>query len=76
MKIKCDRCNKVLKRQGALVFSPPSDIHTCSKKSVSDRKCKVWAIDGNNVIKFHLCRTCYSEFCDWLEALLGGVNND
>jgi len=67
LKIKCDKCGKELKRQGALVFSPPSDLMTCSKKSVSDKNCKVWAIDGNNILKFHLCRHCYSLFCDWLE---------
>jgi len=38
MKIKCDKCEKFLKEQGALIFSPPSEdrhevikLHICKE---------------------------------------------
>jgi len=24
-------------------------------------------VPSNNVLKFHLCRHCYSKLCDWIE---------
>jgi len=52
LNLKCEKCGKILKHPGALIFSPPA----------------LWdkGVD-NNVLKFHLCRHCYSLLCDWLE---------
>jgi len=46
IRVRCDKCGKKLKEQGALVFSPP---------------------EANEVLKFHICKSCYSLLCDFLE---------
>lgn len=54
MNIKCDRCNKQLDNSlGALVISPPVLYK---------------GVPSNEVLKFHLCRFCYSLFVDWFEG--------
>jgi hypothetical protein len=55
IKIKCEKCNKELKKQGALIFSPPR----CEGNNNT--------FPSNEVLKFHICLSCYSRLCDWLE---------
>ena len=50
----CDKCGKALKKAGALIFSPPTAFAGCSAET-------------NDVLKFHICRPCYSSLCNWLE---------
>lgn len=49
--IKCDKCSGIMKQPGALIFSPPV----------------LMTIPTNEVLKFHVCRACYSSLVNWLE---------
>lgn len=55
IKIKCDKCNKELDKTGALIFSPPAYYG-------------ITEVESYKVMKFHICRSCYSKLCDWMEA--------
>ena len=46
IKVRCEKCGKMLIEPGALIFSP--------------------LIDGS-VLKFHICKHCYSLLCNWME---------
>jgi hypothetical protein len=48
----CDKCGVELQEYGAVALSPP--------ETFPDGSC------GREVEKFHLCRTCWYEFKEWL----------
>jgi len=56
MKIKCDKCGKILKKQGALIFMPPIDFPIDP--------------DGTTVAvtrKIHICVGCSILLRDWIK---------
>jgi hypothetical protein len=55
MKIKCDKCGKFLKVQGALVFAPPIKFPI--------------DVDGSTsqvAVKWHICVGCWDELRLWI----------
>ena len=53
LKIKCDKCGKILKEAGALVFSPPE---TYNKYHIYDATCS----------KYHICVDCWFSLIEFI----------
>jgi hypothetical protein len=63
MKIKCDRCKKLLKEPGALIFSPPTEFPVDIKNGVIE------TVDV--CLKTHICKKCAVELRNWVSGNIG-----
>jgi len=61
MKIQCDKCKKILKEQGALIFSPPKVLSKVEEDYFNEI-----GYDCRVVRKVHLCLNCWKLLLKWI----------